>query len=57
MSWTIYGNKYDLSDFIDKHPGGKEILIKNKRYGRCNTTIETYHAFSNKTVIKESLEK
>ena len=57
MSWTIYGNKYDLTEFIDKHPGGKEILIKTRDMGDVTPLFETYHAFSNKTAIKESLEK
>ena len=57
MSWTLYGNEYDLSDFIDKHPGGKEILIKTRDMGDVTPLFETYHAFSHKTAIKESLEK
>ena len=57
MSWTIYGNKYDLTEFIDKHPGGKDILVKTKDMGDVTPLFETYHALSNKTAIKESLEK
>ena len=56
MSWTICGNNYDLTEFIDKHPGGKDILVKTKDMGNV-TPLFTYHAFSNKTAIKESLEK
>ena len=56
MSWTIYGDKYDLSDFIDKHPGGKEILIKTKDMGDVTALFESYHAFSNKESIKHQLE-
>ena len=57
MSWTIYGNKYDLSDLINKHPGRKEILIKTKDIGDVTALFESYHAFSNKSSIKESLDK
>ena len=57
MSWTIYGNKYDLSEFIDKHPGGKEILVKTKDMGDVTALFESYHEFSNKSLITESLEK
>ena len=39
MSWTIYGNKFDLSEFIDKHPGGKKNVRKNQGYGRCDCTL------------------
>ena len=54
MSWTIYGNKYDLTEFIDKHPGGKDILVKTKDMGDVTPLFETYHDFSNKSSIKES---
>ena len=57
MSWTIYGNKYDLTEFIDKHPGGKDILVKTKDMGDVTALFETYHAFSNKSSIKESLKR
>ena len=57
MSWSIYGNKYDLSDFIDKHPGGREILIKTRDMGDVTPLFESYHAFANKTAIKASLEE
>jgi cytochrome b involved in lipid metabolism len=48
MTWSIYGNKYDLTPFIDKHPGGKEILQKTKDMGDITPLFESYHAFSNK---------
>jgi cytochrome b involved in lipid metabolism len=46
-----------LSDFINKHPGGKAILIKTKDIGDATALFESYHAFSNKSSIKESLDK
>lgn len=26
---TYKGNKYDITDFVKKHPGGKEVLLEN----------------------------
>ena len=56
MTWSIYGNKYDLTPFIDKHPGGKEILQKTKDMGDITPLFESYHAFSNKDYIRQHLE-
>ena len=57
MSCSIYGNTYDLSGFIDKHPGGEEILPKTKDTGDITALFESYHAFSNISAIRTSLEK
>jgi cytochrome b involved in lipid metabolism len=27
---TYKGSKYDITDFVSKHPGGKTVLIENK---------------------------
>jgi cytochrome b involved in lipid metabolism len=24
--WNLYGNVYDLTDFMDLHPGGRDII-------------------------------
>ena len=49
--WSINGNYYDLSNFIDKHPGGKDILLKTRGEEDITALFETYHAFSNNTHI------
>ena len=56
MTWLIYGNTYDLTTFIHKHPGGKEILEKTKDMGDITPLFESYHAFSNKDYIRQHLE-
>ena len=55
--WNIYGKKYDLNDFIDKHPGGKFILERTKGLEDITALFETYHAFSNIEKIQETLQK
>ena len=55
--WNIYGKKYDLQNFINYHPGGKEILELTKNETDITSLFETYHAFSNKEEIKKLLEK
>jgi hypothetical protein len=43
--WTIHGAKYDLCDFMDRHPGGKEAIELGK--GRdCTALFESYHPFT-----------
>jgi hypothetical protein len=46
MAWLIHGQEYDLSDFVDRHPGGKESILLGR--GRdCTAMFESYHAFTN----------
>ena len=54
MPWVIYGNEYDLSNFIDQHPGGKDILLKTKDMGDITALFESYHAFSDKKDNQET---
>lgn len=55
--WHIHGKTYDLTKFIDKHPGGADILLKTKGEKDITALFETYHAFSNKEQIKKGLDK
>ena len=55
--WHIYNNTYDLTNYIDKHPGGKDILIKTKGQADITALFETYHAFSDKNKIMDILHK
>jgi len=55
--WNIYGKKYDLKLFIDKHPGGKFILEKTQNLEDITALFETYHAFSNIEKIQDTLQK
>lgn len=44
--WWIHGNGYDLSKFVERHPGGKEAILLGR--GRdCTALFESYHIFSN----------
>ena len=55
--WSLYGNTYDLTSYLRYHPGGKEILEKTRGIGDCTALFESYHAFSDITEIRKSLEK
>lgn len=55
--WNIYNKRYDLTCFLNQHPGGSDILIKTKGEKDITVLFETYHTFSNKDKIKESLQK
>jgi linoleoyl-CoA desaturase len=55
--WNIYGKKYDLTKFIEFHPGGKDIIQKTKNQKDITALFETYHAFSNLDKIKQTLNK
>lgn len=43
--WTVHGRQYDLRDFVDRHPGGRESIELGK--GRdCTALFESYHPFT-----------
>jgi linoleoyl-CoA desaturase len=54
--WHIHGKTYDLTEFIEKHPGGADILLKTKGEKDITALFETYHAFSNKEKIGKMLD-
>jgi fatty acid desaturase len=55
--WNINGKVYDLTSYLENHPGGKDILIQTKGLEDCSALFETYHAFSDKLSIKMILDK
>lgn len=45
LLWMIHGVPYDLQEFVDRHPGGRESILLGR--GRdCTALFESYHAFS-----------
>jgi hypothetical protein len=43
--WLIHGKLYDLSPFVDRHPGGQDWILLGK--GRdCTELFESVHALS-----------
>ena len=55
--WNIYGKRYDLSKFMDKHPGGRRILELTRGNNDLTPLFESYHAMSNINNIKDMLKK
>jgi len=55
MLWEIDGIYYDLMEFVNQHPGGKEALLLGQ--GRdCTALVESYHPFS-KSKVRQVLGK
>jgi len=45
--WVIHGVEFDLSDFVQRHPGGVEAIELGR--GRdCTAMFESYHPFTDK---------
>tara|TARA_X000000950_G_scaffold113410_1_gene142709 strand:- start:4605 stop:5750 length:1146 start_codon:yes stop_codon:yes gene_type:complete len=55
--WNLYGNQYDLEEFIDKHPGGSFILNSTRGINDTTALFESYHAFSDIEKHKITLNK
>ena len=54
--WYLYNKTYDLTNFMDKHPGGKTILELTKNENDITATFESYHSFANIKNICQILE-
>jgi hypothetical protein len=53
-TWIIHGARYDLSAYVQLHPGGKEAILLGK--GRdCTALFESYHPFT-KDKVRRVLE-
>jgi hypothetical protein len=47
--WMIHGQSYDLQNFVERHPGGKEAILLGR--GRdCTALVDSYHPFSHARV-------
>ena len=57
MVWLINSKAYDLTEFMDKHPGGRHILEHTKNTGDITCLFESYHAFSDKKIIEAMMER
>jgi len=57
MVWNLYGKQYELTSFLDSHPGGKTILVATENEKDLTALFETYHAFSDKVKIRKMLDK
>jgi fatty acid desaturase len=54
--WKIHNKYYNLNDFMDKHPGGKQILESCKNLDATNS-FESYHTFSDMKKISSIMTK
>ena len=55
--WKIYGKTYDLELFLDKHPGGRDILECCKGKNDLTPAFESYHAMCDLEKIKKIMKK
>lgn len=57
--WNIYGKLYDLTTFLDSHPGGRRILELARQSGGRDLTssFESYHALANLPSIRKQLQR
>jgi fatty acid desaturase len=55
--WHIHGKIYDLTNFLNVHPGGRAILAACQGDNDCTATFESYHAMSNMKLIHSIMDK
>ena len=44
--WKIHGVTYDLSTYVDQHPGGREAIMLGQGRDDCTALFQSYHPFS-----------
>ena len=49
--WYFNGNTYDLSNFVEKHPGGKHLITETKNYD-ITYLIQCNHNWTKKYALK-----
>lgn len=54
--WRMYGNEYDVTDYVQKHPGGVETIMLAANREDSTAIFQSYHAF-NITKARAVLEK
>ena len=57
MVWIINNISYDLTEFMDKHTGGRVILERTKDKGDITDLFNTFHARADMVKIREMMEK
>lgn len=55
--WFIHGKYYDLTAFIESHPGGTTVLNMCKGLEDATPCMESYHAFANREYIYKTMAK
>jgi len=55
--WNIHGNTYNLNEFLDTHPGGRQILELCKNEPDCTALFESYHAFCDMNKVNSIMKK
>jgi cytochrome b involved in lipid metabolism len=44
--WNIYGNQYDVTDFVKFHPGGTESIMLAANRDDATALFQSYHPFN-----------
>ena len=53
--WCIYGQEYDFTPFLEKHPGG-QMMLKLGQGNDCTCMFETYHVMKNHQFMLNYIE-
>lgn len=46
LYWKIHGVTYDLSSYVDQHPGGREAILLGQGRDDCTALFQSYHPFT-----------
>lgn len=57
MLWHIHGRVYDLRPFVERHPGGSEILLNIRGKDDLTAIFESSHVFADRARIEAIMSK
>jgi len=55
--WKIRGKNYDLTEFLDIHPGGRDILKSSEGLDNLTELFNRYHSHVDNAKLKEMMKQ
>jgi len=46
LLWSIHGVTYDLTSYVEQHPGGREAILLGQGRQDCTALFQSYHPFT-----------
>lgn len=55
LLWTVHNKRYDLREFVPRHPGGVDAIMLGQGHD-CTELYESYHSLANERKVRAILK-
>ena len=55
--WRIHGELYDLRPFLERHPGGAQVLLSVRGKDDLTAAFESSHVFTDRSRVEWTMRK